>query len=285
MIDLLADFNRRLRWADDDGQALHSEITGFVEANPYTVRIDLDGGEGTATLCRLIDPAAEAEILDRCSRRIGSYLDNGRAALNYLAYALALIDAPSNPQLRPETVEFPIFDNPDIFRKHNRIKQLSAEHRDAIEAVQPYDGQRPGLWLLHELSRVYRHRLVHATKLGTLDEQHSVVVANGTLESTEVLYSGLVEDETPVLRFRIVAQEDDSHVHVNVAVSVCIDDALCRGREAMKVINEIGRDVSGVTSVLSGLVPNYRAGPPELAHWASPPTAPLGPLLGPNPAS
>ena len=266
MIDLLADFTKRMTWADGDGSSLQAEVRSFVASEPYLVRIDLDGDEGTATLCRIIDQAAEAEIFDRCARLIGSYLDNVRAALNYLTYALAVIDQSGNPQLRPEAVEFPIFIDKVQFRRNNRIKQLSGEHRRAIEALQPYDGQRPGLWLLHQLAASYRHRIIHPTKLGTLDKQHSVDVTNGSLKTLEVLYSGLVEDETPVLRFT-VSHEAEAHAHANVAVSVCIDHSLCRGRQCMEVINEIGRDVSEVTTTLMPLVPIFTA--PEV-HWVPP---------------
>ncbi len=244
-------------WADDNGKSLHSEVQSFVDSEPYLVRIQLEGEDGTATLCRMIDPAVEAEIFDRCAQLIGSYLDNVRAALNYLAYSFAVMDAPLNPKLRPDSVEFPIFRDANMFRKLNRVKQLSQEHLAAIEAVQPYDGQRQGLWLLHELSRVYRHRLIHPTKLGTLDAHHSVEVTNGILTNLEVLYSGLVEDETPVLRFT-VTHEGKAHAHANIGVSVCIDHALCRGRQCMEVINEIGRDVSEATRQLAALIPIYR---------------------------
>lgn len=244
---------KRLNWADENGRALEAEVKGFVKAQPYSVRIDLQGDQGTATLCRLIDPAAEAEVLDRCSRLIGSYLDHMRAALNYLTYQVALLDAPANPKLDPDTTEFPIFKDRSLYAKKNRIKHLSNEHRAAIESVQPYDGELPGLWLLHELSRVYRHRLLHASKVGTFDEAHSVEVTGGTLESLDVLYTGVVEDETPVLAFT-VAHEGQAHAHANVVVAICIDDPLCRGQHAMSVLNAIAHDAGQAITVLGGIL-------------------------------
>ncbi len=153
---------KRLDWADEDGRVLEAEVMGFVKAQPYSVRVDLQGDQGTATLCRVIDPASEAEVLDRYSRLIGSYLDYTRAALNYLTYQVALLDAPANPLLDPDKTEFPIFKNRALYAKRNRVKHLSDKHRVAIESVQPYDGTLPGLWVLHEWSRVYRHRLLGA---------------------------------------------------------------------------------------------------------------------------
>ena len=79
--DLLGDFQKRMGWADDNGKSLHSEVQSFVDSEPYLVRIQLEGEDGTATLCRMIDPAVEAEIFDRCAQLIGSYLDNVRNPL------------------------------------------------------------------------------------------------------------------------------------------------------------------------------------------------------------
>jgi hypothetical protein len=272
VFDPLADHTKRLDWADEDGSALQTEIQAFVKSQPYAVFSEFHGNEGTATLRRNIDPAAEAKVLDRCARLIGSYLDNSRAALNYATYILALLDKPAHPELKPESVELPIFNDRALYRKHNRVKKLSDEHRAAIEAVQPYDGERPGLWLLHELARSYRHRLIHPTTLETIAAEHTVHVTNGTLESMEVLYAGVAQYDKPVLCYTVQPTgEGEVHGHPNVALSVCIDHALCRGLESVGVLNQIARDASKATSALAELIPVYpRLGPDGGAHRAPP---------------
>lgn len=254
--DLFSDANKRLEWANAEGDALNAEIKAYIRLEPYAVWRESNGDEGTAILHRFIDPADEAEILDGFARRIGTFLDHCRAALNYMTYQIALIDAESNKAINLGSVEFPIFCDPERFKKENRVKKLTYKHRQAIESVQPYDGRYPGLWILHELAREYRHRILHATYLYPVESEHSLTVTgNGEIVDFEILHSGpVVEDQTPVLRWKIVGGDVNSDVYPNVTVTVGIDHSLCSGRECVGVLNEIVADINKVSDVLAQAV-------------------------------
>ncbi len=127
---------------------------------------------------RFLDPLTESRWSDRLTRIFGSFLDNLRGALNYLAYQAAcraLILDPTLTDLRPEAVEFPIFRNPADYGKTNRIKKLPDTFRRVFEDVQPSESGYEDLWILHELAREYRHRIVHAVAVFPRGEYHGAL--------------------------------------------------------------------------------------------------------------
>ena len=224
-----------------------------METRPYRVRIQMKGGEGAAVFRRHIDPATEAEAFDRFSRLFSSYLDDARAALDYMTYQVALLDAPTCPGLKPETVEFPIFRDRDLFRQQNRVKKLSDEHRSLFESVQPYDGQREGLWLLYELARINRHRLIHPVRVSTFDAAQSLFTDTTTmLLDMEIIYSSPLEDGQEIIRFTAVAPNDmEPKVRSGAAVTVGVDHALCRGRSCVAILNEINVQVEAALGTIA----------------------------------
>ncbi len=258
MSDLLADCWQRFEWANEDGEALAALSRSFAESNPYGIWIETQGREGTATFRRFIDPAAEAEVFQGMSRLVGSFLDHSRAALNYMAYQIALLDAPANPSLNPEGVEFPIFTSRRLFSEKGYVKQLPDEHRGLLDSVQPYDGQRPGLVLLHELSRIWRHRLIHPARMSTVDVAQAIRTAEGTtLLDLEILYSGPLEDGQEVLRFTFTSDDGNPQVETAVALAPSIDHELCRGRGCVDVLNEITRDTMEAGQVIADGIPDF----------------------------
>lgn len=100
---------------------------------------------------------------------IGDALHTMRSGLDQLAYALS--EAHTDP-LDPEVVEkieFPIFgDRP--MNPGERERKIGAMHPDAaaiIEGLQPHlrgeDYADDPLWVLYDLARIDRHRLLHLT--------------------------------------------------------------------------------------------------------------------------
>ncbi|MDA8359813.1 MAG: hypothetical protein M0Z95_26735 [Actinomycetota bacterium] len=254
----LADCYTRLSWAQADGQALADEIGSFMETNPYRARVQMDGGKGAVVFCRVVDPATEAEVFDRLSRLFSSYLDSLRAALNYVTYQVALLDAPTSPGLKPDTVEFPIFRDPRLFSKKNRIKQFPDEHRALFESVQPYDGEREGLWLLHELARIGRHRLVHPACVFPFPREHSLFTdTTSILLDMEIIDTGPLEDGQELVRFMAAAPNGaDPKVSSQLAVTIGIDHPLCHGSSLVTVLRAIGVDVeAAVRAVVEAIWP------------------------------
>lgn len=100
---------------------------------------------------------------------IGDALHAMRSALDHLAYALAEAHTEPLDPAAAERVEFPIFGDRPMTRAECDRK-IGAMHPDAaaiIERLQPH--QRGNnyaddpLWVLYDLARIDRHRLLHLT--------------------------------------------------------------------------------------------------------------------------
>jgi hypothetical protein len=154
--------------------------------------------------------------------------------------------------VKPSRVEFPIFMDPDPFEKHHRIEGFPAEYRRAIEEVQPYDGQRPGLVALHELARVHRHRLIHPIAVFPMEDHYRVLVDNEEFDAAEVepIPRERLRDGDVVMRFGFPGVDPRAHVEPQVALTVGIDHALARGAVGTSVLNQITPEVAATLSML-----------------------------------
>jgi len=129
--------------------------------------VDPASGETVVHLSELHDPVPEA-----WGPMIGDVLHNLRSSLDHLVHALTVAHAGQtlDPALERQT-EFPIYETEDLFRGNapKRLRGVSADARDAIEALQPFQrGTNSGsdpLWLLHQLSNIDKHRRPTVTAL------------------------------------------------------------------------------------------------------------------------
>ena len=123
----LFDAGQRLDWADRDGAEFSALSKWFNETRAYSLLVHRDGDSWEAYWHRHIPAQVEAEKFTELAQRLGSFLDHSRAALNYATYQLALFALDRDPtltgHLNPETVEFPIFDQPETFRQKNKVKK------------------------------------------------------------------------------------------------------------------------------------------------------------------
>jgi len=269
----LQDARRRTWWANSDGEALDAAIRDFIESDPYSIHtVKGDGDSWKATLHRNVDPADEFGILDTFARLCGSFLDNHRAALNYVACAVAqraLDEDPSladpslpwNEQLHPWTgVEFPVFNKPAKYREKNKVRKLPDKYRNLFEQVQPYKGSYEGLWILQELSAEYRHRVVHPAALIPRSSRYAVSVRAEILDDIEIepLNSGLpLKDGDEIMAFDLPDLPESLHPYVtpHVPVSIGIDHAICAGRDFQDTLNLINQDVAFVMVQFERLFP------------------------------
>jgi hypothetical protein len=251
--DYLADVWQRLDWANADGQTFARLSKWFDETGAHGIWVEHDGDRWQATFRRLGDPAVEQEKLTELARVLGSFLEHSRAALNYTVYQLALLalrenpalnspDLPGKERLRPEMVEYPIVRQREHFRSHNGIRNLPDKYRGIIEAKQPYDGRNQGLWMLNELAREYRHRVVHAAAISPIESMHHVLVNDQPIETPdmEIIPHERLKDGDVILRFSLPNLDTDARVYPVAALTVGIDHPLTRGLIGTGVLNEIG---------------------------------------------
>ena len=205
---------------------------------PQTAPPSIEFGQGSMTAYA----TAEQPPPDPLSLLIGDTLHNMRSALDTLAFALALAHTNPLPQVLIEKSEFPIFGDEDkkgtpgmganMFRDNGRVK-IAGWHPDAqtaVELLQPYKAgnafRRHPLWVLHELDRVNKHRLLHstvATFAGTLWDipqfRNIRCIGPGFTESLD----GSIGTDTPISRICGIHPIDanaEMHVEIHPALQI-----------------------------------------------------------------
>lgn len=260
----LMDCRTRMEWAEGDAKTLRDDIETFGKSGAYMILIQEHSDRWTAHFIKFIEADAEAKQFGQFARSFGTFLDHIRAALNYLTYQLALLALRQDPalqgKLNPDSVEFPIFDDPDVFRKKNRVKQLPEQYRRLLEDVQPYKTGNDGLWLLHELAREYRHRVLHPIFAWSVAEGYGVTV-NGqevtdltitcdpqeTLKHEDELFSWVMPGGT----------DRDSDVDPYAPVPIGLSHPLCRGTHCGATVQDIRVAAWEVIKHVTREVPNW----------------------------
>lgn len=248
----LSDAWQRINWADADGQELNGKLADLVKANIYKVRVQHDGQRGVAHFRRMVTVEEEAALLLPLARLTGSFLDHSRAGLNYLAYQLALqANAKQSADVSLTSVEFPIFTSRGKFRRKQWISQFPQKYRDALDGVQPYDGRNPGLLLLHELGRAWRHALIHPTAVWPVDPPPRMVATRDVIASQRLIHGGgALKHDDPLMEFTLIGATPEEEVHANVDVAVGVDHTLCKGLALGEVLNAIREDIDAAMMAL-----------------------------------
>jgi hypothetical protein len=155
----------------------------------------------------------------------------------------------------PTESSSPIFNDPNKFRDNNKIKELPDKHRKVIESIQPYDGRYPGLWLLHELAREYRHRVLHTTGIEPALAAYHVLVNGFPIipPDLERIPHERLKDGDILMRFTLDVDANAS-VHPQAAVTVGIDHPLARGLIGQSVINQIRNDTQAALDAMEPLL-------------------------------
>lgn len=102
---------------------------------------------------------------------VGDIIGNIRSALDHVIYAISFSRDPD--EFRDDrTTEFPIWDDPEGFRRAHRrrwgslyeIRGIPPEAQAVVEGLQPYHRGKVSddpLWILREMSNVDKHRNIH----------------------------------------------------------------------------------------------------------------------------
>jgi len=250
VVNHLADTWQRFAWANDARQVF-GELSGRLgQPGTDTIRTEHAGDRWEARFHRMIDPTDEAAIFDELARALGAFLDHTRAALNHAAYQLASLAIREDPTLagtvNPGRIEFPIFTQRAVFNRYNRVKTLPERYRHALEALQPFDGQKQGLWILHVLAQESRHRVVHPVAIWPSEDLYNVWVDGQPIPASdvEVVPHDRLEDGDILMRVCIPGASSHSDVRSQVVVAVGIDHPLCRGRTGTAVLDRIRQEAA-----------------------------------------
>jgi hypothetical protein len=220
---------------------LDAEVKGWLNGNHHSVRPEGDPKTGTRWLA-----TAEKPPRYPIGVLIGDFLHNLRSSLDLLAYSLASAYTSPLPGDLAETSEFPIFGDEDRsgtlgvghghfhkVRKNGHpapgsgLSKIRGWHPNAqaiIEGLQPYKRgnayRSDPLWVLHDLARINRHRLLHTTVASFsgigIDLGRSINVGTvfpGTIRSL----GGTVETDTPIAEFPPIGPVNPSQpMHVEI---------------------------------------------------------------------
>jgi hypothetical protein len=133
----------------------------FLDSNPYGIEIktDINTGEVLYYLARDSSVPTDIPLI------AGDAMQNLRSALDHVAYHLATIGPKGS--VPPSKVYFPIFKSASLYqiaKDAGKIDCFRQDAIDAIDSIEPY-GRGAGhiLWILHEVNRIEKHRLLVAT--------------------------------------------------------------------------------------------------------------------------
>ena len=233
MPDYLFDVNKRLNRAKSNFDRFDSELSEYwrLPSGPYRAVTELkDGSRGECLIVARVQQHPDWALL------VADILTDCRFALDFLAYQLVIRNTGQDPPPDPEDIEFPIFVDPLIFLERNKqgqptkrsglrkIQNMSQAVQSYITDVQPYkvDPANPrhaGIWLLHELCNVYKHRLLEPALLVLKELKVTFqIIGDVRVEDAEGFQLGGKEltDGTPIGRFRLVAGPNGKGAKVQV---------------------------------------------------------------------
>lgn len=213
----------RLERAEQHLQSLETEVKRWLGINPYSLfhEFDTQGGDNVIRVrpYRWTIPLEFGLIISDC-------IHNLRAALDNLLYDLALAHNRGNPLPSEveERVMFPISRDRKKFKTGGawRIRDIDPRAQAIIEGLQPYNQGNnyasDPLWVLNELSRIDKHRLVYTT---LLSQGEGVFGFAGEGHVYDVRLFGSdpagIEHTVEVVRYRAKPFEPGGKVHVQFA--------------------------------------------------------------------
>jgi hypothetical protein len=201
--------------------------TWLTDYEPYGEWLYIDDdGIGTLSIRQFSPPPAGIAI------ELGEWLYNLRAALDYTAFALAIHNTHRDPPPRDWEIQFPICESEASFRKNQyRIASLAQQHREWIEAMQPYaNGSVPAhtaIYWVNHLSRLDRHRQLQVVG-GHVAESDPIVALDGegallfeTVDPFVFIETGADgEGEAVVARFKVVPASSRDRVSANPQTAI-----------------------------------------------------------------
>jgi hypothetical protein len=100
------------------------------------------------------------DIPDSIPLILGDAVHDLRAALDYLACEIV-----RSVGVEPKGVYFPICETVEKYKSESngKVKGMPQAAKDEIDKIQPYGGENDGLWGLHTLDIIDKHRLLLTT--------------------------------------------------------------------------------------------------------------------------
>lgn len=235
----------KYNWANKHMERVAEAIERSVEPNvhPVAVDVNLEPPHGNIAVVRVTKlPNLRTDY----GLRLGDAIQNFRAALDHLAWALVKLGSDPNPK-RPQDVFFPTARSGQHF--HSRIGQwlpgVSEEDRALIRRYQPYrrgDAPKAIRWL-RDLSNTDKHRVL-IPAIVSLGDAHLQVIGSWPLQRIDHAITGrrALKVGTPLMRVRlwpVLGTQCQVQVQGNIACfpsigyGVAVGDALAAIRSTV----------------------------------------------------
>lgn len=181
----------KLRRADFHLADLVRQVTAFVDAKPYGIKVVSEPTPGRFE----IRSSVTAQIPLELSTVAGDAIHNLRSVLDHLIWELSLLNYQSQHSLvtRPDrAVQFPIYaevPSETLFRR--RVKSLPAAAIEIVRALQPYvatpaNPKTSPLWLLNDLDVWDKHKRIPLALATHGDLQVDVRMKSGRVVRTVI---------------------------------------------------------------------------------------------------
>ena len=246
----------------------------FPPGQPHVAPTGAPFGQGLLTAY----VTAEHPPSDPISLLVGDALHNLRSSLDLLAFALASAHTKPLPKELADRSEFPIFGDENrkgipgsgaaMFGARTRtgdpapnsgLSKIQGWHPDAqtvVEGLQPYkrgkDFRSDPIWLIHDLDRVSKHRLLHpavaafsGTSWEVMMTRNIKAIGPGFYESR----AGTLGTDTPIARVFGVHPIDpsaDVHMEIHPALDAAFGDTArsAEGKPLMATLAELYKYVA-----------------------------------------
>lgn len=209
---------------------LEREIRAFSDTNPYVISIKPDDHIPRTQVYYLVKADDPPESISAIT---GDVLANLRAALDHLAYQLAVVNGTTDEKVLKATY-FPISDDATKYKAEapGRVKGMSQAAIDAIDARKPYKGGTDALWHLHKLNNIDKHRMVvtvgSAISVHTLPRRIKRMILQGMLDHKGA--QGVLTD-AQVDAFTLNLQPSERKCPLKVGDELGVDLAALPGEE------------------------------------------------------
>jgi hypothetical protein len=187
----------KIKWADHHRERLVKEIETYRERKPYLIREDFRESNGLPY--RVVVAHSPEPLADEVVLRLGDFLNNLRASLDYLVGAMRP-DGPNDKSAFPITSK-----GRKRFREVSRVplRGIPYPAKELIEKVQPYHRGRPRWkrqqwWPLEALERLWN-----------IDKHRSLLVTT-TLLSPEHVWHNRTGEEGSGIGWRVAHGENEA---------------------------------------------------------------------------
>lgn len=131
----------------------------FIQSEPYSLGFRVEPDQRCAYYVK-----TARDLPPEIPCFLGDVLHNLRCALDHLAYQLVLSNS-HQTLLKPEQIYFPISATREKYERRKSkpdsvFSKISRDAAAALDDLKPYGGDNNGLWYLHALNNIDKHRMV-----------------------------------------------------------------------------------------------------------------------------